>query len=174
MAARTGGVVKTSHAWIEQAACGRAPAYLFDAMTSKESAKVGSNTADTFPRIQGALAYCADCPVWKQCLADRADNVDIADVGVYGRQYVGRREAERRMARAKARRKRLTGRTRQRAASQVRQGSLRERDTIDKRNAQMIALHDAGVSFRELGRQFEISAQTVYQVWLHAPQGVTR
>jgi hypothetical protein len=91
--------------WQDNAECGAADPTLFDSVTKAESelCQKRNITQSQLTRVRAALAYCADCPVWKQCVVEHSSGTYTPVVGVYGRQYVGPNEAGRRRRRAAAR-----------------------------------------------------------------------
>jgi hypothetical protein len=61
------GMKATLRDWVEDAACGPRPIDDLKWFPSKEAAGQGS-TPSLSPRVQAALALCANCPVMEKCL----------------------------------------------------------------------------------------------------------
>jgi len=94
--------------WQDSAACDVADPRLFDPMTPRE-AQLAGNHPDRCLRVRAALDYCRDCPVWKECTLDGADNRLVLVLGTYGGTYVGTDEAKRRRSWATKRARRRLG-----------------------------------------------------------------
>lgn len=131
--------------WQDQAECQLADPTLFDEVSKEESQQLQHQRnwhPASLPRVRAALAYCADCPVWKQCVVDRSSDTFTPVVGVYGRQYVGPNEA---------------GRRRRRAAARANSASPR-------RDAEIRRLRGNGVPYAVLVATYRVSPNTIQRI----------
>lgn len=149
--------------WQDNAECGTANGSLFGELTKAEITESRGHPTD-IQRVRAALAYCADCPVWKQCAVDGASNPNVPVPGVYGRQYVDRITARHRQQRAKVQEARRHPETARIGRSQVRNGVTMTGDMIAVRNAQMAEQHNAGWSLRTLAERYGISHSRVSRI----------
>lgn len=86
--------------WRLSAACSVATAPLFEPCTHTELKKAGM-VPDRVERIAAAKIICDGCPVRIECRQSLAADLYYAHQGVYGGEYVDRREAEKRQKAAR-------------------------------------------------------------------------